>query len=193
MYYHFAILLLFRPFIKLRFIGSDVVPRDICSQAADAISALARSYSRLYTLRQTPSFVPYFVLTSSIIHAVILADGASSPQQLLQGVADLKEMGTFHIFAVRALDILQYLVHYWQIDIGINGSYGEGQVRELRRRFSILPNQFRPDIDLENMVQSIKLVSTVEENPLFLPFPMQGWPLLLLGAQLTQDGFDICS
>ena len=71
MYYHFAILLLFRPLIKLRIIGSSIMPRDVCSQAADAISSLLRSYSQLYTLRRTPSFVPYFVLTSSIMHLAI--------------------------------------------------------------------------------------------------------------------------
>ncbi|KAI8950097.1 hypothetical protein F4801DRAFT_361867 [Xylaria longipes] len=74
MYYHFAILLLFRPLIKLRIIGSAILPRDVCSQAADAIQGLLRSYSQLYTLRRTPSFVPYFLLTSSIMH---LAVGAS--------------------------------------------------------------------------------------------------------------------
>ncbi|KAK8023263.1 fungal specific transcription factor [Apiospora marii] len=78
MYYHFAILLLFRPLIKLRIIGSSILPRDVCSQAADAIQGLLRSYSQLYTLQRTPSFVPYFVLTSSIMH---LAIGASSPLQ----------------------------------------------------------------------------------------------------------------
>ncbi|KAL5906793.1 hypothetical protein ACKVV1_011197 [Pyricularia oryzae] len=71
MYYHFAILLLFRPLIKLRIIGSSVTPRDVCAQAADAISGLLRSYSQLYTLRRTPSFVPYFVLTSAIMHLAI--------------------------------------------------------------------------------------------------------------------------
>jgi hypothetical protein len=76
MYYHFAILLLFRPLIKLRIIGSSIAPRDVCCQAADAIQSLLKSYSQLYTLRRTPSFVPYFVLTSSITH---LAIGASTP------------------------------------------------------------------------------------------------------------------
>ncbi|KAI1827620.1 hypothetical protein F4861DRAFT_327664 [Xylaria intraflava] len=75
MYYHFAILLLFRPLIKLRIIGSAILPRDVCSQAADAIQGLLRSYSQLYTLRRTPCFVPYFLLTSAIMH---LAVGASA-------------------------------------------------------------------------------------------------------------------
>lgn len=73
MYYHFAILLLFRPLIKLRILGSKVLPRDVCSQAADAIQGLLRSYSQLYTLRRTPSFVPYFVLTSAMMHMAIAA------------------------------------------------------------------------------------------------------------------------
>ncbi|RYP39199.1 hypothetical protein DL767_002307 [Monosporascus sp. MG133] len=74
MYYHFAILLLFRPLIKLRIIGSYVLPRDVCTQAADAIQGLLRSYAQLYTLKRTPSFVPYFVLTSTIMH---LASGGA--------------------------------------------------------------------------------------------------------------------
>ncbi|KAI1102430.1 nitrogen assimilation transcription factor nirA [Jackrogersella minutella] len=76
MYYHFAILLLFRPLIKLRIIGSGILPRDVCSQAADAIQGLLRSYSQLYTLRRTPSFVPYFVLTSSIMHLAVGAEAS---------------------------------------------------------------------------------------------------------------------
>jgi hypothetical protein len=71
MYYHFAILLLFRPIIKLRIIASNISPRDVCLQAADAIQGLTRSYAQLYTLRRTPSFVPYFVLTSAIMHLAI--------------------------------------------------------------------------------------------------------------------------
>lgn len=81
MYYHFAILLLFRPLVKLRIKGSSVSPRDVCSQAADAIQGLSRSYSQLYTLQRTPSFVPYFVLTSAIMHLAIAASGTPSQSE----------------------------------------------------------------------------------------------------------------
>ncbi|KAL8383507.1 hypothetical protein RB595_010624 [Gaeumannomyces hyphopodioides] len=81
MYYHFAILLLFRPLIKLRILGSSVSPRDVCLQAAEAITSLLRSYSQLYTLRRTPSFVPYFVLTSSIMHLAIAATKAQESSE----------------------------------------------------------------------------------------------------------------
>ncbi|KAL1840124.1 hypothetical protein VTJ49DRAFT_780 [Mycothermus thermophilus] len=73
MYYHFAILLLFRPLIKLRILNSPVVPREVCSEAANAISGLLRSYARLYTLRRTPSFIPYFALAAAVMHLALAA------------------------------------------------------------------------------------------------------------------------
>ncbi|KAI5463932.1 fungal-specific transcription factor domain-containing protein [Mariannaea sp. PMI_226] len=141
MYYHFAILLLFRPLIKLRIIGSKVSPRDVCSQAADAIQSLLKSYSQLYTLRRTPSFVPYFVLTSSIMHLAIGAtalqrsdeDSATENMEkvvklnsrvkdaITQGIADLTEMAPCHHFAEQALNILRYLAQKWDIDVDVGG------------------------------------------------------------------------
>lgn len=138
MYYHFAILLLFRPLIKLKILGSKVLPRDVCHQAADAIQGLVRSYSQLYTLRRTPSFVPYFVLTSATMHLAIGA--VSNPDEpwaarnvetgaemdphvsesLQQGISDLAEMAPCHHFAEQALNILRYLSKKWNIDVGID-------------------------------------------------------------------------
>ncbi|KAK6844040.1 fungal-specific transcription factor domain-containing protein, partial [Apiospora arundinis] len=58
-YYHCAILLLFRPFIKLRIDGSS-----------------------LYTLRRTPSFLPYLTLISATMHltAATVEINESSPK-----------------------------------------------------------------------------------------------------------------
>ncbi|KAI3400743.1 hypothetical protein diail_1952 [Diaporthe ilicicola] len=81
MYYHFAILLIFRPFVKLRILTSSISPRDLCSDAANAIQGLCTSYSQLYTLERTPSFVPYFVLTSSIMHLATAASGTPSESE----------------------------------------------------------------------------------------------------------------
>lgn len=144
MYYHFAILLLFRPLIKLRIIGSNVSPREVCTQAADAIQGLLHSYSSLYTLRRTPSFVPYFVLTSSIIHLAIAASAPSTPggerdgsvpsptdpghadlgekvtKSINQGIEDLAEMAPCHHFAEQALNILRYLAKKWNIRVDVD-------------------------------------------------------------------------
>jgi hypothetical protein len=75
MYYHFAVLLLFRPVLRIRIIGSTVVPIDICLQAANNIQNILQTYSELYTLKRTSSLIPYFVLASTTIH---LAEGAYS-------------------------------------------------------------------------------------------------------------------
>lgn len=143
MYYHFAILLLFRPLIKLKIIGSNVSPREVCSQAADAIQGLVHSYSQLYTLRRTPSFVPYFVLTSSIMHLAIAASapptegkqegpvpilkdpseanlGEKVTRSINQGIEDLAEMAPCHHFAEQALNILRYLAKKWNITVDID-------------------------------------------------------------------------
>ncbi|EXM13689.1 hypothetical protein FOTG_17868 [Fusarium oxysporum f. sp. vasinfectum 25433] len=78
MYYHFAILQLFRPFIKLRIIWSQVFPRNVCLRAASAIQGLLKSYSQLYTLKRAPSFMPYFALTSTIMDLTIMAAAAQT-------------------------------------------------------------------------------------------------------------------
>jgi hypothetical protein len=202
MYYHYAILLLFRPFIKLEIVGSGVSPRDVCSQAASAISTLVNSYSRLYTLRRTPSFVPYFVLTSSIAHIVTLGNAREGPEQLEKGIADLKEMTCCHGFAIRALDILRYLILHWDVDIEFEdddegvaegareGGEGGGEGKwkqEMCRPESTSLNQFCPNVASVDVVNGIGRV-VLGDNPLFWPFPLQGRPLLD-GRALEIGGF----
>lgn len=244
MYYHFAILLLFRPLIKLRIIGSKISPRDVCSQAADAITGLLRSYAQLYTLRRTPSFVPYFVLTSSIMHLSIAATASSSPPEtgdasnsgrspripskldphvteaLSRGIADLTEMAPCHHFAEQALNILKFLAKKWNIDVKIttNTSDGPSEVSlpdadQATRPVAASLNFFAPNF-LESDFscawgsgagtvagKGAKLggeapsgaeeMAGALENPLFWPFPMQGRPMLPVGKELEEAGFEM--
>ncbi|KAB5514912.1 fungal-specific transcription factor [Coniochaeta sp. 2T2.1] len=158
MYYHFAILQLFRPFIKLRLKDPHLLPRVICMEAADAIQGLSRSYSQLYTLRQTPSFVPYFVLTAAIMHLAIAAESsrplqalsatnarpsARSSQQphssagvdpevteyISRGIADLTEMAPCHHVAEQALNILMHLAKIWHMEIRVKQGNGQEGLR----------------------------------------------------------------
>jgi hypothetical protein len=182
MYYHFAILLLFRPLIKLRILGSSVSPRDVCSQAADAIQGLLRSYAQLYTLRRTPSFVPYFVLTSSIMHLAIGASTApvepvrpGSPSRvhpaappaaptgslkldpkvadaINQGIADLTEMAPCHGFAEQALNILRYLAKKWHIDVDMGGKKGLEDLDRFVRPYMNNLNFFAPNVREEDVM-----------------------------------------
>ena len=214
MYYHFAILLLFRPLIKLRIIGSKVAPRDVCSQAADAIQGLLRSYSSLYTLRRTPSFVPYFVLTSAIMH---LAIGATSvnpeateavAESITQGISDLTEMAPCHQFAEQALNILRYLAAKWNIDVENNADkltaeeYDRLVLPHTGSLNFFSPNMREGDITCQwgagnfmpgtsEQSPSAQKVGDNMENPLFWPFPMQGRPILPDGVELEHAGFAI--
>ncbi|KAM4060992.1 fungal specific transcription factor [Hirsutella rhossiliensis] len=174
MYYHFAILLLFRPLIKLRIIGSKVLPRDVCLQAADAIQSLLTSYSQLYTLQRTPSFVPYFVLTSAIMHLAIGAsaetDGTKGEpgkvdpavmrdsriaETLKQGIADLTQMAPCHHFAEQALNILRYLAKKWSIDVGNEdrNKLAPEEYNKLDRPYTSSFNFFSPNLKTGHFIR----------------------------------------
>lgn len=190
MYYQFAILLLLRPFIKLDIIGSGMSPRDICLQAADAITALVKSYSNLYTLRRTPSFVPYFVCTSSIAHLIGYGNLACGPEHLRQGIADLRDMSRCHSFANQALEIVHFLCRHWKVE-AIFDDKGE-EAEDICQPKSTSLNLFCPNISSFNMMTGLGPVDP-DENPLFWPFPLQGRPLLQIGKELEKAGFRMLS
>ncbi|KAF5018321.1 hypothetical protein F66182_9705 [Fusarium sp. NRRL 66182] len=217
MYYHFAILLLFRPLIKLRIIGSKVSPRDVCSQAADAIQGLLRSYSSLYTLRRTPSFVPYFVLTSSIMHLAIGATTVQSDptendiekavkvdprvaESITQGISDLTEMAPCHQFAEQALNILRYLASKWDIDVenGADKLTAEEYDRLVLPHTGSL-NFFSPNLregDITCQWGMGPQISTSEQSPSVqkvgdsMENPLF-WPFPMQGRPILPDGLEL--
>lgn len=139
MYYHFAIVLTFRPFMKLRIKNSPILPRQLCLQAADAIQTHLRSYSNLYTLRRSPSFAPYIILVSSRIF--IEADGLTlaSPnapprneepntaEALRRGIGYLDEMAACHRTAIIGANMLRHLARAWNVYVGLKTSMEAGQ------------------------------------------------------------------
>lgn len=188
MYYHFAVLLLLRPFIKLRFLGSGVNPQELCIQAANAITTLLRSYDQLYTLQRTPSFVPYIVLGACLMH---LSNGTSSPanvQHIQQGANDLKDMISCHGFAKRGLDIMRYFAHIWEVPMGEDEMDDE--------TFARLSEVCGPDSNSHNlfcphMGEGSSNLGSPNSLALFAPFPMQGMPLMAKGDEfLARDGFE---
>lgn len=124
----------------------------------------------------------------------------------MQGIADLKEMTGCHGFAIRALDILRYLIIHWSVDIqldpdsddededeSIKGN-GNLKLRKARERLcrpkSTSLNQFCPNIASVDVVNGIGRVEE-GDNPLFWPFPLQGRPLLDVGDLLEKGGFKL--
>jgi hypothetical protein len=196
MYYHYAILLLFRPFIKLEIVGSGVSPRDVCQQAAQAISTLLSSYNQLYTLRRTPSFVPFFILTSTITHLVAFGNHEGNAESLHQGMRDLNIMIECHGFAVRARRMLAFLRKQWDIDISLDELPDDHDEDEEEASTSARPktdstNHWSLNVKPEDIVPSIAPVQSPGENPLFWLFPFQGRPILENRDMLEISGFRV--
>ncbi|KAH8816772.1 fungal-specific transcription factor domain-containing protein [Xylogone sp. PMI_703] len=209
MYYHYAILLLFRPFIKLELVGSTVSPREICRQAGEAICALANSYSKLYTLERTPSFVPYFVLTAGITHLVSVGNGWGGREPLVQSIEHLKSMANGHGVADRAIDIVRQLAAVWGIDIDIDDEgkltdkdpdEPEQKEKEKEKSQDIVnrvpsptsTHMFNPDVKALDSVSSFIRSSEDDNSPLFWTFPLQGRPFIPTDTdQLEQAGFKV--
>ena len=217
MYYHFAVLLLFRPLINFRIIGSEVRPRDICSQAARAIHALFESYAQLYSLKWTPTFLPDFVLTSSVTHLAIgildaqnnLADTHTTlePQTteaVRKGIVGLAEMAFSHPFAEQALNILRYLVQEWNldIDIGADPVMDTKEYERFNRPHDGTLNIFKDSRLAEELIldrdtgsdtswttsPQIEKAMKMIENLLIRPIPLQA-PSALAREQDLDEGF----
>jgi hypothetical protein len=193
MYYHSTILLLFRPFTKFAIIGSLVSPRDVCAHAADAISALVKSYSQLYTLRRIPSFAPYFVLASSITHLTMLGTERSSADQLRQGLADLNEITRCHGLAMRALDVLRFIIRHR--DVHRTPEEDTEDLKDIKDIYcsrSSSGNPFSPrpsDSDIVNRIDPAEQ----DESLLFWPFHVLGKPLFSGVIDVENSGFEITS
>ena len=192
MYYHFAILLLFGPFLKLRFIGSHLSPTEICYEAADAIISLVGSYRQLYSLRRTPCFVPYIVLASSIMCLATPTDAAvpafSFNPMLIQrqkGETYLHEMVSSHSFARRGMEVIRVMVQN-QADKVTQPPGPKAEDPELKATTTGGMNFFSSD--MENAMETKK---SAMQNSIFSPFPTQILPLLAAEKQLHRDGYEL--
>ncbi|KAK4986997.1 hypothetical protein LTR50_004949 [Elasticomyces elasticus] len=87
MFYHTALILLFRPFVRARQRQTsasrnstpyDISPLEICTKSALAITRCLKQYQKAYTLRRYANWIVHAVLTASTIF-VINATGTVSP------------------------------------------------------------------------------------------------------------------
>jgi hypothetical protein len=122
MYYHFAILLLFRQFWNLNIFESSTFPRTVCSEAAQNIFVLIRSYKDLYTLRRTPSFAPYIILTATLAYVADMKyaqteNGMAPLTYGSQGINLLLDMCTSHFFAKRSVEIIKFFTKRWGLQV----------------------------------------------------------------------------
>jgi hypothetical protein len=181
--------MLFRPFIHLRFLSSQILPREICILAANNTFWLVDVYKKIYTLRYTPTFMPYFILASSISHFLRPQSGIAgvpAPSHVF-GIEHVRALFPHQPFARRAFHILRFFAR--QIDP--SGRFDQELETDLdadEEEYLSLDlgsmNFFYPTGDLPSAVRGI------DNNLLFRPFPKQGLPLLGGGrAGLERAGF----
>lgn len=118
MFYHAALILLFRPFIRSRQSQSspsstttvyNVSPWDICTSSAMSITKCLKEYQRIYSLRRYSNWLVHAVLTSATVYVInttgfldtssnaskasAMCSPAEATRKLEETIAALIEMG----------------------------------------------------------------------------------------------------
>jgi hypothetical protein len=115
MLYHTIIVHLFRPMLKVDLVHSDVHPRDICTEAANNVSAIVRTYRRLYDFRVAHLAIPHILLSVCIVHLLYSKDNKTAHQNLVEGLQGLEDLHECHYFGARSFRIIYTLAKTWQL------------------------------------------------------------------------------
>ncbi|TLD39586.1 hypothetical protein E2P81_ATG00573 [Venturia nashicola] len=158
MYYHAAVLLLMRPFLNAKFTQSNVLPSDVCRQAAAAISDIFDQHRRLYHAVGIYTFQLHCLLTACTIHIVNLPAIASTG--CLTAACDhFHELSRWNKSASGSLDTIKGLVQRWTIILPIEAE------QALYRN----SGEDRPADDA-NMGQEDALSPSTKRPPVLVPF-----------------------
>lgn len=111
-YYHSAVMLLFRPFLKATITGSDVIPREICRQSANMISDIWAHHRALYGLAGIYMFQVHCLLSACTIHIVNLPTIAAT-KYFTAACNTFQDLVSRNEWAKSSLTILRGLVEKW--------------------------------------------------------------------------------
>lgn len=115
MLYFTMIVHLFRPMLKVNLIHSDVRPRDICIDAANTVSNIARIYRSLYDFRFAHLVIPHILLNVCIVHLLYSKDNHVSRENLSEGLRGLEDLHECHYFGARSFRIIHSLSQHWNL------------------------------------------------------------------------------
>lgn len=115
MLYYTIIVHLFRPLLKVDLLHSDIRPREICIDAANNVSRLARVYRSLYDLRMAHLAIPHILLSVCIVHLLYSAEHNTSRQNLVEGLQGLEALHECHYFGARSFRIVYTLAKKWNL------------------------------------------------------------------------------
>lgn len=186
--------MLFFPFIRLRFVTSDILPVRICNIAASSISSLVDTYKQKFTLQYLPTFVPHFLLSSSISQyvsspAVVLGFATASTSSGVGAAELIREMVHYSPFAQRAFHILRSVAR--QFDIPIPTIEGEEDDYNLEDEKYLTLDTV--DMGFYYPSQDVRAEFQGDNHSfLFAPFPHQGSPFIVKDpAALQANGFQL--
>lgn len=114
MYYHAAVLLLFRPFLRAKFTESDLVPSELCRQSAVAISKMFEQHLALYNTTGLYTFQLQCLLAACTIHLVNLP-AISSTTALHNAINSFHLLVSKNTWALGSLKLIKDLVVRWNI------------------------------------------------------------------------------
>lgn len=202
MYYHAAVLLLFRPFLKAKFTESDVSPREVCRQSANAISDIFAQHRRLYDLVGIYTFQVHCLLTACTIH-IINVPTISSTNYLTAACDSFQDLVHRNEWATGSLNIIKGLVQKWNIILPIEAEtalyrnqevlssfdFGSGSGSQSSPSSASGASVSRPEKRAHFLNPSSQVMqkrqrlapretSAQPMNYLFVPFPNQPAPLL---------------
>jgi hypothetical protein len=113
MFYYTIIIHLFRPFLMVDLIHSDLRPRDICIEASNNVSRIFRIYRQFYNLRQGHLVITHALLTVCITHLLHSKENQVSRQNLVEGLQGLEDIHECHYIGARAFQIIHRLSKTW--------------------------------------------------------------------------------
>jgi hypothetical protein len=114
MYYHAAVLLLFRPFLRATLTDSSLTPADLCRRAAVAISDHFARHMALYGTTGVYTFHLQGLLAACTIHLVNLP-AISAAAALTAAAHSLAALVRRNAWAAAALRLVRALVRRWGI------------------------------------------------------------------------------
>ncbi|KIV82182.1 hypothetical protein, variant [Exophiala sideris] len=156
--------------------------RMACAEAADNILSLLRSYKNIYTLRRTPAFLPYLVLTAELGRMADHKTGEHKNELYhTPSLQYLKELARAHPFATRVMGICQYFRRSWRIEGSPDDERNLPEDDEQEGDGIAMSHEltfFRPDVDLERHHEGIPRYEPMSDHrrntKRFVLFPLQG-------------------
>lgn len=119
-YYHNCIIHLFRPFLRVSFVQNTKPPREICTEAAIAVSELMKLYSRTYSMRRAYFVIVHSAMSAAIIHLVNISGQNSSTTMAVEAadylsdiIRMLHEMHPTYPIMAQYFKVIRGLVSKW--------------------------------------------------------------------------------